>query len=509
MGALHKLDLTSDVTHLIVGSITTPKYRYVAKERPDIKVLKPEWIEAVLEMWRAGEDVDVRALESEHRFPIFFHLQICVTGFEDLVERDHITETVRSEGASYHGDLIKGQVTHLIAAAPEGKKYNAAKQWGVSIVSAKWFHDSMRRGMALEESLYDPVLPLTEQGKGAFRVQPRPPIRTTSLGKHGRESESAPAPEAAKKKLRRSMSSRLESQSQDMWQDISAHTVEVHKTETDQWTDRGERSTIAAGKDATSVGQDVAEAEIPPAKEPQGMFGGAYVLIHSFTSERRDKLKTVLELNGATVVNSATELEDASRNPFFQGRYLLVPHDASFDDLANLRAPGGTVVASEWWPERSLFHSRLLNPTEDQLSRPARLDKSHAFFDRVIIHSTGFNELDYRQISESAKLVGAEVATDLIRSTSVIVSGSNKVKTAKAIYAQRHSIPIVSAEWLWRCFKDGRQIPTQDFLIPLPKYDPAELDPEGSAGSPATSDAQTGPLEDGEKRLATFTIPFT
>ena len=31
MGATHKLDLTGEVTHLIVGDIDTPKYKYVAK----------------------------------------------------------------------------------------------------------------------------------------------------------------------------------------------------------------------------------------------------------------------------------------------------------------------------------------------------------------------------------------------------------------------------------------------------------------------------------------------
>jgi DNA replication regulator DPB11 len=83
MGAVHKFDLTSDVTHLIVGNIDTPKYKYVAKERPDVKVVLPAWVEAVRESWMTGGDTNVAALESKYRVPTFYGLKICVTGFED------------------------------------------------------------------------------------------------------------------------------------------------------------------------------------------------------------------------------------------------------------------------------------------------------------------------------------------------------------------------------------------------------------------------------------------
>ena len=83
MGAVNKLDLTSDVTHLIVGDTDTPKYKYVAKERPDVKCLLPEWIEAVRQPWLEGDEIDVEALEERYKLPTFAGLRICVTGFED------------------------------------------------------------------------------------------------------------------------------------------------------------------------------------------------------------------------------------------------------------------------------------------------------------------------------------------------------------------------------------------------------------------------------------------
>jgi DNA replication regulator DPB11 len=84
MGASIKLDLTSDVTHLIVGSTESAKYRYVAKCREDVKVLAPSWLEALRDVWMEGaDDFDLAALEAGHRMPTFSGLKICLTGFDN------------------------------------------------------------------------------------------------------------------------------------------------------------------------------------------------------------------------------------------------------------------------------------------------------------------------------------------------------------------------------------------------------------------------------------------
>jgi DNA replication regulator DPB11 len=83
MGADHKYDLTSDVTHLVVGNTDTQKYKYVAKERPDVKIVLPEFIEAVREQWMQGGETDVAELEKKWRVKTLWGLQICLTGFDD------------------------------------------------------------------------------------------------------------------------------------------------------------------------------------------------------------------------------------------------------------------------------------------------------------------------------------------------------------------------------------------------------------------------------------------
>ena len=83
MGAVNKLDLTSDVTHLVVGDTDTPKYKFVARERPDVKCVRASWLEAVRASWLEGGETNVEAIEVEHKLPTFIGLKICVTGFED------------------------------------------------------------------------------------------------------------------------------------------------------------------------------------------------------------------------------------------------------------------------------------------------------------------------------------------------------------------------------------------------------------------------------------------
>jgi DNA replication regulator DPB11 len=83
MGACNKLDLTSDVTHLVVGDVDTPKYKYVAKERPDVKVMRPEWVDAVRDIWMEGGEIDLKELLERYKLPTFYGLRICLTGLEE------------------------------------------------------------------------------------------------------------------------------------------------------------------------------------------------------------------------------------------------------------------------------------------------------------------------------------------------------------------------------------------------------------------------------------------
>jgi len=79
MGAIHRQDLTSDVTHLIVGDTDTPKYKYVAKNRIDVKAVYAEWVVAMHERWINGEDIKVAEFEEQYKYPPFLGLKVSVT----------------------------------------------------------------------------------------------------------------------------------------------------------------------------------------------------------------------------------------------------------------------------------------------------------------------------------------------------------------------------------------------------------------------------------------------
>jgi len=83
MGALQRLHLTHDVTHLIVGEYDTPKYRYVAKERPEVRAMTIQWIEEIRELWMNDQEIDMDALEQKHTLPTLHSLKLSMTGCDD------------------------------------------------------------------------------------------------------------------------------------------------------------------------------------------------------------------------------------------------------------------------------------------------------------------------------------------------------------------------------------------------------------------------------------------
>lgn len=91
-----------------------------------------------------------------------------------VVERKKIEEIVTSKAATYHPDLTKN-VSHLIAAAPTGEKYEFAIRNGITVVTIEWLYHSLERGMALEEAFYDPNLPKDRIGVGSRPLQPAAP----------------------------------------------------------------------------------------------------------------------------------------------------------------------------------------------------------------------------------------------------------------------------------------------------------------------------------------------
>ncbi|CAE7021196.1 hypothetical protein PTT_12211 [Pyrenophora teres f. teres 0-1] len=477
MGATIKLDLTSDVTHLIVGSTDSPKYRYVAKSRDDVKVLSPEWLHALRDVWMTGDDnLDVLALENEYRMPTFFGLNICLTGFDNPDQRRNIQEKVDANGGDYHGDLTKS-VTHLIAATPSGKKYEHALNWGIKIVALEWLEQSLERGMVLDETCYNPTLPIEERGKGAWeRRQPASPAPS----KRPRDTEGSQALNPFRRKLRRSASTRLGSQSEALWAGITAPSFEKQVDE-DGWTEdtlakqdttRPSTSTHTPTSPTTSsVHQDDVLTEFneaDPAEDPKpslpphadspsqhdGIFQGRIVCPHGFDAEKTKILRQHLESNGGRVLR-ASDLNSSSIEDLERG-YLIIPHDVEVD-LTTLpeRAGSHIPLVTNWWVERCLYGKRLVDPADDVLSRPFE-SRTVSGFSGLSINSTGFSGIELLHVTKLVTLMGATYDEQLSAKTSVVVCNPPTVNTPKLKFATDKRIPAVHAKWLWACLRSGR-----------------------------------------------------
>lgn len=476
MGAVHKLDLTSDVTHLIVGSIDTPKYRYVAKDRPDICVLRPDFIDAVREAWMEGDEVDVTSLQRDHALPALFGLKLCVTGFEDPNIRRQLERTICTNGATYTGDLVR-QVTHLIAARPEGAKYTHAKQWGIKVVGLKWLDDSLLRGMALDESFYSPEMPFDQQGIGAVRSS-----RKVNLAKRARAAEHDVGGEKdGPRKMRRTASRRLENHSQDLWKSVSEHEVQVDATELDMWNEETQtlRNDSAESPQQHRNSETSKTLHHDSSDRPEGLFTGLHVLIHGFDAKKKKMLSSFLEPNGAVVVGSSKSLETAADSVGCKSPVLLIPY-AMPSKLPAI--PAGTILVTDWWLERCIHFKQFLDPQDDALSQP-HANSLVPTFQNMTISTTGFNSVDLRQTAIVVELMGATYQEQLQSSTSILVSGSKDVRRDKALYASKHRIPVVTMEWLWTSLKSKEKAPVERHRISLPAFDPSEY-----SGSPAASD---------------------
>ena len=152
-----------------------------------------------------------------------------------MAERQRLQQFIQANGAEYHANLTKS-VTHLLAHKTEGEKYRYASLWGLKIVSLEWLVDSLDRGMILDEELYNPLTPQQERGRNAW-------VRTLASEKSLGKREHLPEQSAddganrpvSRRKLRRTASSKLQSQNSDIWGDIVGGGSGRDATKTGAW----------------------------------------------------------------------------------------------------------------------------------------------------------------------------------------------------------------------------------------------------------------------------------
>ncbi|KAI9775550.1 MAG: hypothetical protein M1839_001028 [Geoglossum umbratile] len=498
MGAVNQLDLTSDVTHLVVGELNTPKYKYVARERPDVKVVDCGWVEAVRQSWIEGGETDVRMLEERHKVPVFSGLKICFTGVEDVDERQRLQELVTANGAEYHADLTK-LVTHLMAKKPEGKKYHYASTWRLHIVTPEWLRDSLERGMTLDEREYNHIIPQEDRGKNAW-------IRRTAsgscLGKRPRDDSEAitilDGEFGERRKLRRSASQKLGSQNLSIWDDIIGGGFGEKGQQRSEWdetplnvvpiedanvshSNQKRQDSVAPGSNASGARTD---AKLDNEKRPTakskgrcGLFRGRRFVLHGFDQKKTSVLREHLSSHDAEISSSISELSQPDPAHSFSTTYVVVPHSSPLSECPDI-PEGKVTIVNEWWIERCLYCKDFVDPEANVTSRPFPCFPI-AGFEQMTICSTAFGGVDLPHVSKLVDLMGATYDGSLTKKTSVLVcnSASTGIKVNHAIM---WDIPAVSAEWLWDCVRTGQLQSFKRYRISAPKKVAKPLVPQSS-----------------------------
>jgi DNA replication regulator DPB11 len=475
MGAIHRYDLTMDVTHLVVGRYDTPKYRYVAKERPDIRPMKIEWIAAVRELWIGDKEIDIEALERQHLLPTFHSLKFSMTGCNDrtrqwlqrmglyandsaATERLEIAEQVKTHGAIYEGDLTK-QITHLISFRTEGAKYRAAKSWGLRIVSIEWLRDSIERGMILDENLYDPTLPPEERGKDAWD---RTKLRRMSPGKRLREG-SPVCVGGGKRKLRRTASTKFSSQNHQIWGDIvRGGSMVLQVARSGIWDAADGRPSMSLER--KSAGPPANPLSLPNVADFQtGVFGGCRFYFHGFNKSKEQILRNHLLPQGAEVANTLDDLFSPTKGSYVR-IFRVVPSNLSVSNHPTLPTSDAQVeTITEWWLERCLHHKIFLDPMEHIIGRPFPVFPIPEFKE-MNISSAAFSGIDLLHVTRAIELLGANYSEVFTKHSSMLLTKTTAgLRKDKLDAAREWSIPIVDANWLWDSIEAGTRLPLQKY----------------------------------------------
>ncbi|KAI1419140.1 hypothetical protein F5Y12DRAFT_779522 [Xylaria sp. FL1777] len=481
MGGVHKYDLTPDVTHLIVGDYNTAKYRHVAKERPDIKPMAAGWVDAVRTLWVEDQEIDFAALEQLWKLKTFEsggggpssshaaesgrqRLVCCLTGFEDNVVRAMIEDKVRANGGEYVADLSR-RVTHLIVSKPEGKKYGAARRWDIRCVSIEWLHDSVERAMILNEECYDPTLPPEERGNGAWS---RRDLKRISLGKRARDGPGVSS-EGGRRKLRKSASMRMNSQSHNIWGDILNQSAgDLSRADNVQ----GESSTPVApvptdsAKSATETIQAVAQPAIQPSDSGwpalrKGIFSGCRFFVHGFPEPKEQVLLGFLTSHGGQLALSLNDVASSSHAVLPNRRYLLVPQTSQPD--SHPRLPDGVQIVTEFFIERCIHNKTLFLPSDRVLGQPFPRFPIDGF-QNLTICTAGFVNEQLNQVEKTVTQLGAIYSEKLNRQITLLICPDlGTLREQKRDLAIYHNIPIINVEWLWQCITTGCLMPWNTF----------------------------------------------
>jgi DNA replication regulator DPB11 len=318
--------------------------------------------------------------------------------------------------------------------------------------------------MILDEKLYDPALPEEERGKNAWdRTKPR----RTSLRKRLRE-ENVSSLEGGRRKLRRTASTKLNSQSERIWGDIVGGGIIAQVSRSRQWETNDDESThtleSATKEFSERTNTGTLQSTVNPSPSKTGILGGCRFYLHGFTPARAQILRNHLLPHDAEAFDTIGDLQSPKQCRFSSRPYLIVPHNLPLSDHPELPHSQPQVeTVTEWWVERCLHHKKFMDPTEHVIGRPFPVFPIEGFAG-MTVSSAAFAGIDLLHVKKAVELLGAKYSEDMTPQSSVLLTKSLVgLRKDKFNHAQQWKIPIVNADWLWESIKAGKKLSIQKF----------------------------------------------
>ncbi|XP_053372869.1 DNA topoisomerase 2-binding protein 1-A-like [Mercenaria mercenaria] len=175
MGGNVTRDLTDEVTHLVAGTVGSPKYHVAGSHNKQIML--PKWVD---EVWKKSKLEAVHGSDEQfqdYKCPIFKGQVITVSGLSSS-ERTEAKKLIEKEGGVYSGEMKAKECTHLITNDPKGQKYNFALKWEIHVVRSEWLYESIEKGYCQDEKNY----PVDNSDNDRRHMKTSTPERRSVLG---------------------------------------------------------------------------------------------------------------------------------------------------------------------------------------------------------------------------------------------------------------------------------------------------------------------------------------
>ncbi|EPY50801.1 BRCT domain-containing protein Rad4 [Schizosaccharomyces cryophilus OY26] len=443
LGASYKSDLTKDVTHLIAGDFDTPKYKFAAKSRPDMKIVSQEWIPRLYDRWVEGEDLESDLLISKFTLPALFKCRVCLTNIEQP-ERFQLENTVCENGGTFCPDLTR-DVTHLIAGSTAGRKYEYALRWKIRVVCVQWLWESLKRGAVLEPEYFQMDMPPERIGRGAYiKLAPEENKNSQKIydenlssdlnhikNKHISEDTELEPVVMKRGKKRESSILWSELNTKDLENSFTAQNVSLLDEFTPEVFQAPEEKELS-----TTIEMNT---------EPR-LFDKLHFFLHRFEDDKYNRLKKCLNREGG----HASSTLEATTN------FVVVPHHLPIEEIPTFPVP----TITEWWVERCLFFKKVLPVDEHVLSKPFYRPYFNHEFVGISIHLSGFKGVESSHLKKALVLCGATVDNFLGVQRSVLLINTNEPFSMKTRYKIQHAtgwnVRVLGISWLWHIYRTGK-----------------------------------------------------